>query len=125
MRKAGLVKRICMAALLVAAGTAGSQAAEDGAQFFKGKTGYLVIGSATGGGFDTYGRLVARHLSRFIPGNPVFVPQNMPGSGGNDAAHRVEQATQDGLTIGAIRPTTILGPLLGKTAALRERISFQ
>jgi tripartite-type tricarboxylate transporter receptor subunit TctC len=99
--------------------------AQDAATFFKGKTGYLVIGSATGGGFDTYGRLVARHLGRFVPGNPVFVPQNMPGSGGNDAAHRVEQAAQDGLTIGAIRPTTILGPLLGKTAALREHISFQ
>jgi tripartite-type tricarboxylate transporter receptor subunit TctC len=100
-------------------------AAQDGAEFFKGKTGYIVIGSATGGGFDTYGRLVARHLTRFVPGAPVFIPQNMPGSGGNDAAHRVAQAPPDGLTIGAIRPTTILSPLLGKTAALRESVKFQ
>jgi len=114
---------LAMIALVTAAGRAEAQ--ESAEQFFKGKTGYIVIGSATGGGFDTYGRVVARHLSRFVPGAPVFVPQNMPGSGGNDAAHRVTQAAQDGLTIGAIRPTTILSPLLGKTAALRESVKFQ
>src|SRR5882724_492248 len=47
---------------------------------FAGKTIRLSIGTGPGGGYDTYGRLVARHIGRHIPGHPAVVPQNMPGA---------------------------------------------
>ena len=84
------------------------------AQFYKGKTVYVVIGSAAGGGFDTYGRLVARHIGKHIPGNPNVVPQNMPGAGGGAAANHVGTiATQDGTYLGAVHPAVIMDPILG------------
>ena len=48
--------------------------------FFKGKTINLVVGYTAGGGYDQYGRLLARHLGRHIPGNPNVIVQNMPGA---------------------------------------------
>ena len=50
------------------------------AQDFAGKPMRLYIGFGPGGGYDTYGRLVARHIGRHLPGNPTVVPQNMPGA---------------------------------------------
>src|SRR5258705_13715751 len=49
---------------------------------FGGQTITLLIGSDVGAGFDAYGRLTARHLGRFLPGNPSVVPKNMPGAAG-------------------------------------------
>lgn len=46
-----------------------------------------MIGFDVGGGYDLYARTVARHLTKHIPGNPVFVPQNMPGAGSRVAAN--------------------------------------
>src|SRR5690348_16555681 len=42
----------------------------------------LAIGADAGGGYDAYGRLVARHMGRFLPGNPSIIPSNMPGAAG-------------------------------------------
>ncbi|MCD6073415.1 MAG: hypothetical protein K0Q70_298, partial [Rhodospirillales bacterium] len=50
------------------------------ADFYAGKSIQLVVGTTAGGGYDTNGRLVARHLSKFIPGNPNVVVVNMPGA---------------------------------------------
>src|SRR5258708_8647874 len=62
-----------LAALLVAMGRSGLAQSD-----FSGKTIRLYIGTGPGGGYDTYGRLVARHIGRHIPGNPAVVAQNMP-----------------------------------------------
>ena len=51
------------------------------ADFYAGKTIDFVIGSDVGGGYDIYARTIARHLARFIPGNPTIVPKNQPGAG--------------------------------------------
>ena len=56
------------------------------ADFYAGKTINLIVGTDVGGGFSIYGRLMARHLGRFIPGNPTLVMRNMPGAGGSTAA---------------------------------------
>ena len=48
--------------------------------FYKGKTICLIVGLALGGGFDTYSRVIARHMGRHIPGNPILVVDNMPGA---------------------------------------------
>src|ERR1700741_337185 len=67
-----------LAAICVA--TAPPAAAQE--PFYKGKTVSLIIASNASGGYDTYGRLLARHLGAHLAGNPTIVPQNMPGAGG-------------------------------------------
>src|ERR1700686_5478872 len=81
--------------------------------FYRGKTVGITVGSAAGGGYDTYARLVARHLGRHIPGNPTIIVQNMPGAGSNKAWSYVAlQAPKDGTAIGAVQAGAILQPLL-------------
>src|SRR5215467_4647241 len=83
------------------------------ADFYAGKSIDLIVSNAPGGGFDIYARSIARHMQRHIPGNPVIVVKNMPGAGGARAGYHVNTVTPaDGLTIGAIMPGTIMGPLL-------------
>lgn len=83
-------------------------------EFFQGKQIRLVIGAFPGGGYDIYARLIARHMARFIPGNPTIVPQNLGGAAGARAAANIEaQAPKDGTTIGALLPGNVLEPLLG------------
>jgi tripartite-type tricarboxylate transporter receptor subunit TctC len=74
----------CIAAVLMATQPARAAGAED---FYKGKTLSLVIGYSVGGGYDAYGRLLARYLGKYIPGNPTVLPQNMTGAGSLKAAN--------------------------------------
>ena len=68
-----------------------------GADFYKGKKIRLIVSSTPGGGNDTYSRLIARHISRHIPGNPSIIVQNMPGAGGVMAAdYLYRKAKRDG-----------------------------
>lgn len=69
----------------------------DPAQFYSGLQMKMVIRAAPGGSYDTYGRLLARHIGRHIPGNPTLLPVNMPGASGIKAANYVaEVAPKDG-----------------------------
>jgi len=89
-------------------------AADPVAQFYAGKQIDLVVGPSAGGGYDTYARLIARHLGRYIPGNPAIVPQNMPGAGSNKAGGYIySMAPKDGTAIGAVFPGIMLQPLIG------------
>ena len=86
--------------------------------FFRGQTVKIVVASGPAGGFDTFARLLARHLGRFVPGNPTFVVQNMPGAGGLRAAGYIAKvAPRDGLTFGAVQGGMVKAPLLGLTGA--------
>ena len=68
--------------------------------FYAGKQISLLIGTTAGGGYDAYGRLVARHISRHIPGQPVVVAKNMPGAGGLASANYLyNRAPKDGTEI--------------------------
>jgi tripartite-type tricarboxylate transporter receptor subunit TctC len=70
------------------------------AQFYKGKTIQMIVSSSPGGGNDTYSRLLARHMTKHIPGNPTVVVENMPGGGGLVAANYLwEQAARDGTSM--------------------------
>src|ERR671924_2216868 len=72
------------------------------ANFYQGKTVRVVIATTTGGGYDLWARLAARHIGKHIPGNPTIVAQNMPGAGGVVGANSLYGiAKPDGLTIGA------------------------
>jgi tripartite-type tricarboxylate transporter receptor subunit TctC len=75
--------------------------AEPIADFYKGKTITFITVYSPGGSYDLYGRLVAAHLSRFIPGNPRIVIQYLPGAGGlNGALRLANQSPKDGTEIG-------------------------
>jgi tripartite-type tricarboxylate transporter receptor subunit TctC len=94
------------------------------AQFYQGKQIRLIIGSSAGGGYDTYARLVARHMSKYIPGNPVIVPANMPGAASNTAAaHIYNVAPKDGTVIGALQTAAVLDPLFGDRARMQHDAS--
>ena len=91
------------------------------AAFYKGKQVNIFIGSSAGGGYDTYARLIGRHLGRHIPGNPVVVPSNMPGAASNIAAAYVYNvAAKDGTAIGAVQTAAVLDPLFADKARLKH-----
>ncbi len=92
--------RVVLALALVSA--AASALAQE-ASFFAGKKVQLVVGFDVGGGYDLYARTVARHLTNHIPGQPTFVPQNMPGAGSRVAGNWLYNlAPKDGTAIGTI-----------------------
>lgn len=71
------------------------------AEFYERKTIRFVVGYAAGGGFDVYTRVIARHISKHIPGRPTTIVENMPGAGSLIAANYIyNRAKPDGLTIG-------------------------
>jgi tripartite-type tricarboxylate transporter receptor subunit TctC len=87
------------------------------ADYYAGKTIEMFVGNYPGGGFDIYARTVARHLGHNIPGNPAIVVKNMPGAGSAKAGYQVSTvAPKDGLSIGAVTPGAIIGPLLDDKA---------
>lgn len=119
--------RVLMLAAAVAASfVAGPAAAQDGGEaFYRGKSITITVGSAAGGGFDAYARLLARHLGGHIPGSPAVVVQNMPGAGSNRAAtHVALQAPKDGTAIAAIQPTAIVWPLISDQALPHDPSKF-
>ena len=83
--------------------------------FYKGKTIRIAVGAAAGGGFDTYARVIARHMGRHIPGNPTIIVENMPGAGSLIAANYAYKiAKPDGLTLGHFLGGLFLEQLFGK-----------
>jgi tripartite-type tricarboxylate transporter receptor subunit TctC len=90
--------------------------AQLGAQspYYQGKTITLIVGSGAGTAYDMYGRLLGNHISKYIPGNPAVVVQNMPAAGGLVAANYVYGvAKPDGLTIASINPAHYFNQLQG------------
>lgn len=91
-------------ALCFCASGARAQSAE---AFYKGRTVQLLIPTSPGGNYDLNGRLAARHLGRFIPGNPNVVPQNLPGAGGMLLANRLANTSdRDGSILAIIERGT-------------------
>jgi tripartite-type tricarboxylate transporter receptor subunit TctC len=83
-----------------------------------GKNVTMLIGFGPGGGYDSWGRVVARHIGRHLPGNPNVVPQNMPGGGSFSAANHIYTvAPKDGTVLGIIARDAALGPLTGAAGA--------
>src|SRR3970040_1338109 len=103
------------AALLIAAVATPDARADAVADFYKGKQINVVVGYGPGGGYDVYTRLLARHMPRHIPGNPIMVIQNMPGAGSLRAGHYVANvAPKDGTMLGVFGAPAALEPLFGK-----------
>ena len=99
-----------LTALAIAHAPAHAQGVED---FYRGRQVKFIVGSAGGGGYEFYARLLAKHLGRFIPGNPGFLLQTMPGAGGAVAANYLYNiAQQDGSEIAMLGRATITQTLL-------------
>ena len=96
------------------------------ANFFSGKTVRIVVGTSPGGGFDVYSRALARHMGSYIPGNPTFIVENMPGAGHRIAANHVYKvARPDGLTIGNFFGGLLVGQVLGYPGIEFDAVKFE
>jgi tripartite-type tricarboxylate transporter receptor subunit TctC len=88
------------------------------ADFYKGKTLAMVVGSSTGGGYDTMTRAIARFIGKHVPGNPTVVVRNMPGAGGITALNYIYNAAErDGTVLALVQNNTPLEPLFGTKQA--------
>lgn len=92
-------------------------------EHYAGKKIRFIVGSAAGGGYDTYTRMIARHIGRHIPGKPTTVVENMEGAGGLVAANYIyKRAAPDGLTVAVFNNSNIVQKALGDP---RINIDFQ
>jgi tripartite-type tricarboxylate transporter receptor subunit TctC len=116
-----------LATLVLAAGTSGvpPAAADEVADFYRGRQIQVVIGHEVGGGYDVYGRLVGRFLTKHLPGNPRVIPQNMVGAGGRKAANWLYNvAARDGSVIGVTAQTTPLDQALKQDGVSFDAAQF-
>ena len=91
--------------------------------FYRGKTIRFIVGQAAGGGYDTYGRLIARHISKHIPGNPTTTAENMEGAGSLISANYIyRQASPDGLAVVMFNNSLVVQNALGDP---RIKIDFR
>ena len=118
---------ICVILGLIALLPALSQTvhAQSAADFYRGKTMTLTVGYSAGGGYDTYARILARHMGKHIPGTPTIVVQNMPGAGSLKAANYLYNvAPKDGTAFGMFGRGIALEPLIGTSQAQFEATKF-
>lgn len=109
-------RRTIPALIAVVAGLTWSAAAhaQPAAEFFKGKTITVLIGTSAGNDYDFRGRLLSRHMGRHIPGEPQLVPRNMPGGGGIVATNYVANiAPRDGTTVYMIMANMMTAQAMG------------
>lgn len=92
--------------------------------FYKGKTVSIYIGFAPGGSYDYFGRLLARHLGRHLPGNPNVIAASMPGAGSFTAANFLySRAPRDGTALGIVSQTMAIEQALG-TSGVQYKASL-
>ncbi len=108
------------------------------APFYEGKTIRIIVGYSAGGGYDTYARVVSRHMGRHIPGNPTIIVENMTGAGSLISAnHLYKVAKPDGLAIGHFNGGLFFNQILSQPgiefdarkfefigAAVKEEVAF-
>jgi tripartite-type tricarboxylate transporter receptor subunit TctC len=99
--------------------------AQSVAEFYNGKTITISVGFSPGGSYDFYPRLFARHIGKYIPGNPAVVVQNMPGAGSMRAAnHLFNIAPKDGTALGVVSQTVMLEAPLGTPGVKYNAVEF-
>ena len=94
-------------------------------KFYKGRNINFYIGFGPGGGYDTYARILARHMGRHVPGQPTITPMNMPGGGGLTAANFLYNvASRDGASIAMFGSFNALEAFFGNKNANLETLKF-
>src|SRR6266700_6059120 len=116
----------CLFALCGLIGACVPQAKADAiADFYRARTVTVVVSASAAGGYDTLARVVARHMGRHLPGNPVFIVRNMPGAGGMTATNFLyNNADKDGSVIGLVQNNTPFEPLFGTKEARYDPVKF-
>jgi tripartite-type tricarboxylate transporter receptor subunit TctC len=115
------VTAVCATILCVGA----PAAADDVAAFYAGKSIELIIGYPPAGSNDIYGRIVAQHLGKYIPGTPAIIVRNMPGAGSLTAANHIyNRAPKDGTVLGVVSAGIPLQAKLGQPQARFEPGKF-
>jgi tripartite-type tricarboxylate transporter receptor subunit TctC len=106
-RRSWNVSGLAATLVMVSASVSGPAAAQDGRKALT-----LIVGAPSGGGYDVYGRIVGRHLVKYLPGKPSLVVQNMIGAGSKRAAEHISVvAPKDGSTIAVLYPGAIADAL--------------
>jgi tripartite-type tricarboxylate transporter receptor subunit TctC len=112
----GIAGVLAVLAALLAAPELRAQSVAD---FYRGKTLHMVIGYGPAGGYDLYGRLAAEFLGRHIPGNPMILPQNMPGNSSLRAVeYLLEVAPKDGTYLGSVQQALAMTALTDDKARI-------
>jgi tripartite-type tricarboxylate transporter receptor subunit TctC len=116
----------CMG-LVLATSFTGALHAQSGEDFFKGTPQLtMYVGSGAGGGYDQIARLVARHMSRYLPGNPNIIVTNMPTAGGVQAANLVYNSSpKDGSVILAATNLSMMLPVYDSPVAKYDPRKFE
>lgn len=115
----------CLSLIAALAGAASYAAAQPVDNFYKNRQVRLIIGANSGSSFDAYGRLLAAHLGRRVPGNPTIVPSNMPGASGIASVQFLYQAApKDGSVIGTFNDNMPLRQVLEPEAARFDLSGF-
>ncbi|MBI2533116.1 MAG: hypothetical protein HYW03_13045 [Deltaproteobacteria bacterium] len=106
---------LCYAVMLLSALAFTSSAPAQSESFYKGKTVRFIVGSGAGAFYDLWGRLIARHWGKYIPGNPDVIVQNMPGASSLTATNYVYGvAKPDGLTVVLPNNSIYIEQLVGR-----------
>ena len=99
---------------------------KDVAAFYKGKTVRIIVGFPAGGGYDSYSRVIGRHLGKHIPGNPIVIVDNMPGAGSIVAANHIfNVAPKDGTIVGNVSGPIILEQLFSNPGVQFDMARFR
>ncbi len=118
------IRGLALTAAMVglAATSAGAQSLES---FYKGKNMEMYIGYSAGGGYDTYGRFVAKHMGKHMPGKPNFIVKNLPGAGSLLLMNQLYNTLpKDGTALGIVARAAALEPLFGNPQAKFEPIKM-
>lgn len=123
MNRASRSGALAIAAACLILFPAGAHAADD--MFFKDKTITITVSTGEGGTYSLLARLVARHMSRHIPGGPNIVAQNMPGGGHMLATNYLYNvAPKDGTAIGTVNQTVVSHQVLDGKGVRYESDKF-
>ena len=93
------------------------------ADYFAGKTITYIVATSPGGGYDTYGRLIARYMQKYLPGSRIVV-KNVPGAGNIIGANTIYASKADGLTIGMFNTGLIYDQLVGRKGVMFDLKKF-
>ena len=117
-----ITQSLCIVALVILALRPGTAIAQE---FYKGKTVTIYVGFEPGASYDFYGRLLARHIGKHLPGNPTVIVSSMPGAGGLRAANYLfSAAPRDGTAIGIVTLSLWLEEVLGNQAVKYKTEQF-
>jgi tripartite-type tricarboxylate transporter receptor subunit TctC len=121
----GWSRKACLFGFAIALTPCAPAMADEVADFYRGKNVELQIGFGTGGGNDTWGRMVSRHMPHHLPGNPTFVPKNVPAAGSLVVANTIyNSAAKDGTVLGMIARGIPFEPLFGGKGTQFDALKF-